>query len=267
MDRVVNNETEFSIAHYTGTVVYDPKEMPDKNRDFLPPEIIETLRLSDNATVKLLFTNKLDKFGNLIVFQENETSRYKFQENQDRDCKSPEFSQMKKIRTCTHTFKALSLEFLKDLSIGSGSGGTHYVRCVRTDLKAQPGTFNCELIRQQIKALTVVETAKARQDGYPHRIPFDEFLRRYQFLAFDFNETVEVSKENCRLLLIRLKMEGWAIGKTKVFLKYYNEEYLARLYETQVKKIIKIQSILRRFLAKCLINKKIEDSGKESGNN
>lgn len=54
------------------------------------------------------------------------------------------------------------------------------------------------------------------------------FLFRYQFLAFDFDETVDITKENCRLLLVRLKMEGWVIGKSKVFLKYYNEEYLAR---------------------------------------
>lgn len=59
-----------------------------------------------------------------------------------------------------------------------------------------------------------------------------------------------MTKDNCRLLLIRLKMEGWVIGTTKVFLKYYNEEYLARLYETQVKKIIKVQSMMRAFLAK-----------------
>jgi myosin-3 len=27
---------------------------------------------------------------------------------------------------------------------------------------------------------------------------------------------------------VRLKMEGWVIGKSKVFLTYYNVEYLAR---------------------------------------
>lgn len=52
--------------------------------------------------------------------------------------------------------------------------------------------------------------------------------RRYKFLAFDFDETVDMTKENCRLLLIRLKMEGWMIGKTKVFLRYYNVEFLSR---------------------------------------
>lgn len=45
-------------------------------------------------------------------------------------------------------------------------------------------------------------------------------------------------------------MEGWLIGTSKVFLKYYNEEFLSRLYETQVKKIIKVQSMMRAFLAK-----------------
>lgn len=45
-------------------------------------------------------------------------------------------------------------------------------------------------------------------------------------------------------------MEGWIIGKTKVFLKYYNEEYLSRLYETQVRKIVKVQCMMRAFLAR-----------------
>lgn len=84
---------------------------------------------------------------------------------------------------------------------------------------------------------------------------------RYKFLAFDFDENVELTKDNCRLLLVRLKMEGWLIGTSKVFLKYYNEEYLARLYETQVKKIVKVQSMMRAFLAKKSIVNKIKQAG------
>ncbi|KAH8303983.1 hypothetical protein KR018_008474, partial [Drosophila ironensis] len=82
------------------------------------------------------------------------------------------------------------------------------------------------------------------------RLPFEEFLRRYQFLAFDFDEPVEMTKDNCRLLFLRLKMEGWALGKNKVFLRYYNDEFLARLYELQVKKVIKVQSMMRALLAR-----------------
>ena len=60
-------------------------------------------------------------------------------------------------------------------------------------------------------------------------------------------------------------MEGWLIGKTKVFLKYYNEEYLSRLYETQVKKIIKVQCMLRAFLARKTMVSKTTKIKKENG--
>lgn len=58
-------------------------------------------------------------------------------------------------------------------------------------------------------------------------------------------------------------MEGWIIGKTKVFLKYYNEEYLSRLYETQVKKIVKVQCMMRAFLARKSMASKITKSVKK----
>lgn len=31
---------EFSVAHYTGKVNYDVRDMADKNRDFVPPEMV-----------------------------------------------------------------------------------------------------------------------------------------------------------------------------------------------------------------------------------
>lgn len=60
-------------------------------------------------------------------------------------------------------------------------------------------------------------------------------------------------------------MEGWIIGKTKVFLKYYNEEYLSRLYETQVRKIIKVQCMMRAFLARKNIVSKMNNIKEEIG--
>ena len=82
------------------------------------------------------------------------------------------------MRTCAAVFRATSLEVLKNLSIGGGSGGTHYVRCIRSDLENSPRGFHREVVKQQIRALAVLDTAKAKQQGYPYRIPFQEFLRR-----------------------------------------------------------------------------------------
>ncbi|XP_052746507.1 neither inactivation nor afterpotential protein C isoform X2 [Bicyclus anynana] len=252
---------EFCVAHYTGKVNYDAREMSDKNKDFLPPEMIETMRASTNLTLQQLFKNKLTKTGNLTAASNQSSgaagSRSKTEKEQENikarkfnTVSKGQYSQIRRMRTAATTYRATSLELLKQLSIGPGSGGTNYIRCIRTDLNDNPYGFQKELVRQQIRALAILDTAKARQRGFSYRIPFTEFIRRYRFLAFDFDENVDETADNCRLLLIRLKMEGWELGKTKVFLKYYNEEFLNRLYETQVKKIIKVQSMMRLFLAK-----------------
>jgi len=60
---------------------------------------------------------------------------------------------------------------------------------------------------------------------------------RYCFLAYSWDERVVASKESCRLLLVRLSLDGWALGKTKVFLKCYHVEHLSKLYEDQVRKM------------------------------
>ncbi|XP_034173058.2 STKc_myosinIII_N_like and MYSc_Myo21 domain-containing protein ninaC isoform X1 [Osmia lignaria lignaria] len=268
---------EFTVAHYTGKLIYDASEMAEKNRDFIPPEMIETLRQSSIETMKEMFTNKLTKTGNLTIVVEHpkvadkKTSKGKWGALMQETAKPKryntasrgQYSQTRKMRTSAATFKSTSLEILKNLSTGSGSGGIHFIRCIRSDLEGAPRGFYREVVRQQIRALAILDTAKARQRGYPHRISFPEFLRRYQFLAFDFDENVEITKDNCRLLLIRLKMEGWVIGKTKVFLKYYNEEYLSRLYETQVKKIVKVQCMMRAFLARKSMASKITSTVKK----
>ncbi|XP_017875428.1 neither inactivation nor afterpotential protein C isoform X2 [Ceratina calcarata] len=268
---------EFTIAHYTGKLVYDASDIVEKNRDFVSPEMVETFRQSSIEAVKDMFTNKLTKSGNLTMVVEHpkvtekkttkgkwgalmqETSRPRKYNTASRG----QYSQTRKLRTCAANFKSTSLEILKNLSTGGGSGGIYFIRCVRSDLEGAPRGFYREVVRQQIRALAVLDTAKARQRGYPCRISFQEFLRRYQFLAFDFDENVEVTKDNCRLLLIRLKMEGWMIGKTKVFLKYYNEEYLSRLYETQVKKIVKVQCMMRAFLARKNMASKVTSSARK----
>lgn len=57
---------------------------------------------------------------------------------------------------------------------------------------------------------------------------------RYGFLAFSYDEVMKPNRDSCRMLLLRLKLDGWALGKSKVFLKYYHVELLSRIYEEQV---------------------------------
>lgn len=275
------NTHQFTVAHYTGTVVYDARDFSEKNRDFMPPEMVETMRTSTEDTLRIMFTNLLSKTGNLTMELEDELkapavktkgSKWgaalvaeKTKNRKMNTLSKGQYSQVHKMRTIASVFRATSLELLKMLSIGVNSGGTHFVRCIRSDIEYEPRGFHDDLVRQQLRAMAILDTARARARGFPYRIPFSEFIRRYKFLAFEFDENVEISKDNCRLLLLRLKMEGWVIGKSKVFLKYYNVEYLARLYENQVKKIIKVQAMMRAFLAKKSIANKLRAIRKDSG--
>ena len=38
-----------------------------------------------------------------------------------------------------------------------------------------------------------------------------------------------------------MRMDGYKLGKTKVFLKYYHIEYLSKEYEYQIRKIVRVQ--------------------------
>ena len=69
-------------------------------------------------------------------------------------------------------------------------------------------------------------------------------------MAFGYEERVVADRETCQKLLVRLKLEGWAVGKTKVFLRYYHVEYLSKIYDQQIRRIVLIQSCIRRWLAK-----------------
>lgn len=56
----------FSIRHYAGKVTYDALLFLEKNRNFLPPEVVELFRMSNNPVVQYLFQCPLTKTGNLF---------------------------------------------------------------------------------------------------------------------------------------------------------------------------------------------------------
>lgn len=65
---------EFTIAHYTGKINYDARDLIEKNRDFLPPEMVETLRSSSEHILRVGFTNPLSKSGNLTMAMNSDES-------------------------------------------------------------------------------------------------------------------------------------------------------------------------------------------------
>ncbi|CAL4059864.1 unnamed protein product, partial [Meganyctiphanes norvegica] len=250
----------FTIQHFAGAVTYTGQHFLDKNKNFLPTEVIHLLRQSSHDVIRFLFQCPLTKTGNLYYATPRTSPGATLRKNKgDSDKGSIKgtydskglASQTKAQQTVATYFRYSLMDLLQKMV----NGTPHFIRCVKPNENKRANNFDRDKVKIQLKYAGVMETVRIRQHGFSHRIPFAEFLRRYCFLAFNFDERVTASKENCRLLLIRLKMDGWALGKTKVFLKYYHVEYLAKVYEKQIRRVIQVQSCVRRWLAKIKVDK------------
>lgn len=50
-----SQESRFTISHYAGNVTYDADGWLEKNRDTLPPGVMEMLQASENTLVRSIF--------------------------------------------------------------------------------------------------------------------------------------------------------------------------------------------------------------------
>ncbi|XP_055618927.1 myosin-IIIb-like isoform X2 [Toxorhynchites rutilus septentrionalis] len=224
----------FAIHHFAGRVVYQADGFLEKNRNFLPAEIIQLIRQS-NLYSAIHDTGSRQNVSNLIKVDTKEKFNSRGLASQSRA-----------QQTVATYFRYSLMDLLQKMVTGT----PQFIRCIKpNDMKAAK-SFEPAKVLKQLRYTGVLETIRIRQHGFSHRLTFAEFLKRYYFLGYGFEERVVASRESCRLLLVRLKMDGWALGKSKVFLKYYHIEYLSKLYEEHVGKIILVQACVRRWLAK-----------------
>lgn len=243
--RPKSDATCFAVHHYAGRVVYQADNFLEKNRNYLPTEVIQLLRQSQYDMIRFLFQCPITKTGNLYsALQDNGGSKMSLVTPQSTqmggistaDVVNEKFnsrglaSQSRAQQTVATYFRYSLMDLLQRMVTGS----PQFVRCIKPNDVRSPKKFDKAKILKQLRYTGVLETIRIRQHGFSHRFPFAEFLKRYCFLGFGYDERVIADRESCRLLLIRLKMDGWALGKSKVFLKYYHVEYLAKLYEEQV---------------------------------
>ncbi|XP_061169935.1 myosin-IIIb-like isoform X3 [Saccostrea echinata] len=269
-NRPKGNNLTFSIDHYAGTVVYDALGFLEKNRDRLPGDVVSMLRASGNVVIRSLFSTPLTKTGNLadgsirssrqtptssvgspgsggpITIMSYNSKSSSMGGSRIYGALGSGSTSMTKIQQTVATYFRYSL---MDLLAKMVAGSPHFVRCIRPNEQKLPDDFEPDKVTVQLRYTGVLETTRIRREGYSHRIPFAEFLKRYSMLAFRWDERVDYTRDCCFTLLDRLNMSLYQLGKTKVFLKYYHVEQLARMYEERNKKITCIQAAIRRYLA------------------
>ncbi|XP_072909641.1 unconventional myosin-XIX isoform X1 [Hemitrygon akajei] len=150
---VFSNVPNFIVAHYAGKVKYQIEGMLEKNKDPVPPELVQLLQTSQDALLMELFP-----------IEEKEHNDTKVQN---------------KAFTVVSKFKG-SLESLMHIL---NNTTPHYIRCIKPNMDCKPFLFRSEEIFTQLEACGLVETVSISAAGFPIRVPYQHFLKRYGLLG------------------------------------------------------------------------------------
>ena len=186
------------VNHFWVQVLYALEGMFERNENFINPEIIQTLGSSSDECLRSLFQFPLNGLGK-VHFDELGGD-------------GVSYSQTLAQQTILSRYK----HWLNMLIQTIFSTTTSYVFSFTSSATGGP------TLTEQVEALNIKEFTYVRKKGFPFRLSFADFLRRFCFLAFEFDERVIASKEHAQLLMLRLSIDGFECGKRKIFLKYYH---------------------------------------------
>ncbi|XP_031488520.1 myosin-17-like [Nymphaea colorata] len=180
------SRTNFTISHYAGEVTYLADLFLDKNKDYVVAEHQALLSASQCPFVTSLFpplpedASKSSKFSSI-------GARFKLQ--------------------------------LQSLMETLSSTEPHYIRCVKPNNVLKPAIFENFNIIQQLRCGGVLEAIRISCAGYPTRRTFYEFLLRFGVLAPEVLDVNFDEKVACQMILDKMGLKGYQIGKSKVFLR------------------------------------------------
>ncbi|XWS57728.1 hypothetical protein CRYUN_Cryun09bG0198100 [Craigia yunnanensis] len=191
------SRTDFIIANYAGEVLYQSDQFLDKNKDYVVPEHQDLLNASKCPFVAGLFpplpeeTSKSSKFSSI-------GSRFKLQ--------------------------------LQQLMETLNSTEPHYIRCgkpttylnllyLRIKISCNNFVVVFSVFHQKLALQGVLEAIRISMAGYPTRKPFFEFTNRYGLLNPEALEGNYDEKTACKKILEKSGLQGFQMGKTKIFLR------------------------------------------------
>ncbi|KAL2900419.1 Myosin-6 [Bienertia sinuspersici] len=210
--------SDFTICHYAGDVTYQTELFLDKNKDYVVAEHQALLSASRCSFVANLFP----------PLPEDSSKSSKFSSIGTR-------------------FKQQLVSLLETLSATE----PHYIRCVKPNNFLKPAIFENQNVLQQLRCGGVLEAIRISCAGYPTRKPFFEFLDRFGILAPEVLDGSSDEVAACTKLLEKVGLEGYQIGKTKVFLRAGQMADLdARRSEVLGRSASIIQRKIRSYLAR-----------------
>uniref|UniRef100_A0A673BR39 Myosin, heavy chain 14, non-muscle n=1 Tax=Sphaeramia orbicularis TaxID=375764 RepID=A0A673BR39_9TELE len=236
-------EADFSIIHYAGKVDYKADDWLVKNMDPLNDNVASLLHQSSDHFVSELW-KEVDRIVGLDQVSSGENS-------------GPVTFGAAGLKTKKGMFRTvgqLYKESLTKLMATLRNTNPNFLRCIIPNHEKRAGKLSPHLVLDQLRCNGVLEGIRICRQGFPNRIPFQEFRQRYEILTPNaIPRTFMDGKQASELMISALELDKnlFRVGQSKVFfragvLAHLEEERDLKITDT----IIRFQSAARGYLAR-----------------
>merc|ERR1719328_116337 len=236
-------EADFSIMHYAGQVDYSAKKWLMKNMDPLNENVIQQLKASQDP-----FIVNIWKDAEIVGMAQQAMSDTQFG-----------------ARTRKGMFRTVSQHYkdqLGKLMVTLRNTNPNFVRCIIPNHEKRAGKINAILVLDQLRCNGVLEGIRICRQGFPNRIPFQEFRQRYELLTPNvIPKGFMDGKKACEKMIEALELDPglFRIGQSKIF---FRAGVLAHLEEERDLRItdlvVKFQAYCRGLLARRNYQKRVQ---------
>merc|ERR1719220_3143278 len=234
---------DFSVLHYAGQVNYSAAQWLMKNIDPLNENIVQYLQASQDP-----FVCHIWKDAEIVGMAQQAMTDTQFGRVTKRGM----------FRTVSQLYK----EQLSKLMVTLRNTNPNFVRCIIPNHEKKAGKINAPLVLDQLRCNGVLEGIRICRQGFPNRIPFQEFRQRYELLTPNvIPKGFMDGKKACEKMIEALELDPglFRIGQSKIF---FRAGVLAHLEEERDLRItdlvVKFQAYCRGLLARRNYQKRVQ---------
>nr|CAD7448164.1 unnamed protein product [Timema bartmani] len=226
---------DFAVIHYAGRVDYSAAKWLMKNMDPLNENIVSLLQASQDPFVVHIW-----KDAEIVGMAQQALSDTQFGARTRKGM----------FRTVSQLYK----EQLAKLMVTLRNTNPNFVRCIIPNHEKKAGKIDAPLVLDQLRCNGVLEGIRICRQGFPNRIPFQEFRQRYELLTPNvIPKGFMDGKRACEKMILALELDPnlYRVGQSKIF---FRAGVLAHLEEERDYKItdliVNFQAFCRGYLAR-----------------
>ncbi|KAM3872782.1 uncharacterized protein myh14 [Diretmus argenteus] len=270
--RQLRHEADFAIIHYAGKVDYKADDWLVKNMDPLNDNVASLLHQSSDHFISELWREDIQTlprvyfFDSYATLQANGSDMERIvgldQVSTGENSGPVTFGAagLKTKKGMFRTVGQLYKESLTKLMATLRNTNPNFLRCIIPNHEKRAGKLTPNLVLDQLRCNGVLEGIRICRQGFPNRIPFQEFRQRYEILTPNaIPRTFMDGKQASELMISALELDRnlFRVGQSKVFfragvLAHLEEERDLKITDT----IIRFQSAARGYLARKSFHKK-----------